>query len=612
MSTPSLQSYYSRRWLECVSDRCLPLVSILLLSSCSTGGKPLDTALTGSDVYSCSCACKVAGIALGVSTWEVCLPDGPHSPEEFAQHCADIVCPATEVMWQAIAKQSYSLCVGKCEPAEGEDEWGANPEVASGVSDISTELKCEDECEDIDCEFELIEDSDAEGGYRLGENNFDICTQFASEECDLESDVFCRPPDGDPPTLQGGIVGKMYEQRSLVIVDPSKSNISILFSSSRAQYSSASAVSGRLWFSQSDVCPGSPCRNRVALSLFSGDIELGGYRIAKSTIRGGTKPFLVDFSSSGETEVEGDHFEFTISAEIDGKPFAFKTKHTDPVYVKIDHNSRDVFLETRGHSTISMDFGYGYRMFDLLADLRISGKLVNRPPQASAGDDIIIDCPPTGGLLLDGSGSTDGDGIDDITHFFWYVGPPPPSSHASALGYSSQIRVFPSAGRTIYSLLVMDNQNQASYDTISVFVRDSTPPVVSLMDSSFDDYTEHSVGMEGSFIYQELQIITQDSCPGIVSTRVIDALIDENNMKSSMACFTTTDTIGGVTNLNIGYPRTSAEHVATLFFESFDVSGNRLYWELDITIPRQVAPICTDISSLSQIASVNSGPINIQ
>ncbi len=96
---------------------------------------------------------------------------------------------------------------------------------------------------------------------------------------------------------------------------------------------------------------------------------------------------------------------------------------------------------------------------------------VNHPPVADAGDDQRVECEGDGmaTVTLDGTGSHDPDGADDIVLYRWSEG-------ETVLGEGETLEADLDLGAHEITLLVRDAAGEEDTDTVEVTVVDTTPP----------------------------------------------------------------------------------------------------------------------------------------
>jgi|GEM_PF-2047297 len=116
----------------------------------------------------------------------------------------------------------------------------------------------------------------------------------------------------------------------------------------------------------------------------------------------------------------------------------------------------------------------------------------NAPPVANAGADQEIEgTGPFTTVCLDGSGSSDPDG--DELAYEWKDG------GNTIIGESACIVIEQGVGAAIYTLTVTDPDGLAVTDTVSVIVRDTTPPEITTP-FSLTGYVAYSSGAKIEFI----------------------------------------------------------------------------------------------------------------
>ncbi len=98
--------------------------------------------------------------------------------------------------------------------------------------------------------------------------------------------------------------------------------------------------------------------------------------------------------------------------------------------------------------------------------------MTNRAPHADAGPDALVECASAGTteVLLDGAASSDPDG--QPLSFEWR------DEAGTVLGSTVQVRVPQSRGSRTYTLTVEDGLGGTDSDTVTITVRDTTPPAI--------------------------------------------------------------------------------------------------------------------------------------
>lgn len=128
--------------------------------------------------------------------------------------------------------------------------------------------------------------------------------------------------------------------------------------------------------------------------------------------------------------------------------------------------------------------------------------IYNRVPLPNAGADQVIECarPSGASVTLDGSGSTDPDG-DLLTYTWTWAG-------GSAEGVNPTVQL--PLGTTVVTLTVSDGKATAT-DTVSITVRDSTPPVTAATGGNGDWYNTNMISTFTTF----------DICSGVKEVHYI-------------------------------------------------------------------------------------------
>jgi hypothetical protein len=95
----------------------------------------------------------------------------------------------------------------------------------------------------------------------------------------------------------------------------------------------------------------------------------------------------------------------------------------------------------------------------------------NNPPVASAGPDQTIEATgPTTYFTLNGAGSHDPDG--DPISYKWQ------DSNGNVVGATSSVNLARGLGTHMFTLAVTDSNNAASTDSVTITIRDTTPPTI--------------------------------------------------------------------------------------------------------------------------------------
>jgi hypothetical protein len=138
---------------------------------------------------------------------------------------------------------------------------------------------------------------------------------------------------------------------------------------------------------------------------------------------------------------------------------------------------------------------------------------VQHPPVASAGPDLVAKAGPdcVAAVTLDGTGSRDEDG-EDLTYI--WTGP-----FGATAG--SRVTVSLPLGVHTITLLVQDGQH-SSTDTVTVTVRDGTPPVIHKIEAEPDVIAAH----EHDLRQVTVEVDATDTC-GSPSCRITGVTADE-------------------------------------------------------------------------------------
>ena len=153
---------------------------------------------------------------------------------------------------------------------------------------------------------------------------------------------------------------------------------------------------------------------------------------------------------------------------------------TDPNVIHIVTPSSEIYQITDpepGEWTINL-FGSAVPEGGEIVTVTVTEAPANRPPVADAEADAILECiDPTGSsLTLDGSASGDPDG-DPLT-FEWI------SVAGDVVGRSSRTDLILPLGTHTFTLVVNDGRGGTAEDVVTVTVRDTTAPALTLSNPS--------------------------------------------------------------------------------------------------------------------------------
>lgn len=148
----------------------------------------------------------------------------------------------------------------------------------------------------------------------------------------------------------------------------------------------------------------------------------------------------------------------------------------------------------------------GYAVHDL--DMPNSSPC-NVPPVANAGADINVGAGSNclGNVTLNGSGSTDADGVNTIVSYTWKEG-------QTVLGTGVTLSTNLSVGTHTITLEVKDNWGIASTDDVVITVSDLIPPSINCMPS----ISTNATGPSGTLV-NYTQPVGTDNCSGVTTTR---------------------------------------------------------------------------------------------
>lgn len=159
----------------------------------------------------------------------------------------------------------------------------------------------------------------------------------------------------------------------------------------------------------------------------------------------------------------------------------------------------------------------------------------NQPPVANAGFDQTVECTSNLGtsVTLDGSGSSDPDGADDIVSYVWSEG-------VANLGTGVTINTSLSLGTHQITLTVTDAVEETDTDTVQITVQDTTAPVITLngaanliLECAIDSYTELGAGVF-------------DACDATVSVVIGGHTLDDHMPGTYVVTYDATDASGNV------------------------------------------------------------------
>ncbi len=390
---------------------------------------------------------------------DVCLGEGM-SPDEF---CRDVVCPSAA----AGISTETPICV------ECDFEDATEPVEAA---------ECEGECEREVCDVQF-----ADG--EVDVPNIETCTTLVDEQDSCANlpggeTTLCRPepgadnPDdenGDALTLatprKSGLLRHFLEPRtSLEFSRRSIADIEVGDASRRVAVRGTGELIGQ-------PCPNQSCLLRLSLNLRGpSSFDLDGYEVSDTTIFGGSGRHEIQLNSAGIGTLNRGKVAGTFIGTIEGHKTGFIDSNKAPITVEVDWNAGTVHLFD-GFS-IPKDGDrprIGVRL-DLLGDM------LNRPPNADAGPDQIVECtsPSGASVPLDASRSRDLD--DNIEFFSWRTGPGSTTarSEVTTVGAGTDVTQPVSTtvplGKTTYALSLADAAFQIDSDTTTVHVVDTTPP----------------------------------------------------------------------------------------------------------------------------------------
>jgi hypothetical protein len=236
-------------------------------------------------------------------------------------------------------------------------------------------------------------------------------------------------------------------------------------------------------------CPGVGCATGMAYQLdvdpfeFSGFLGLVTVSLEDITTAGATQPAaamldpagvgqvaaLATLSSGRATRVEEDLL------GTDESTSALIGSNVEPIGIIVDWTNNQCAISGTVLGSTNEDS-------ELAVTVNLLGTIVNEPPAADAGSDQTIECtsPDGADVVLDASGSTDPD--PNLALVGWRRGDPFSQNPADEFGpddFGATYTVLQDFGTESYHLLVIDAYMQASPDSFSATVEDTTPPVIS-------------------------------------------------------------------------------------------------------------------------------------
>ncbi|MFH1568616.1 MAG: immunoglobulin-like domain-containing protein [Gemmatimonadota bacterium] len=190
--------------------------------------------------------------------------------------------------------------------------------------------------------------------------------------------------------------------------------------------------------------------------------------------------------------------------------------------------SEEIVFEARDTGTL--------HEFAATAGVRLSYSLLNAPPVAHAGDDIVVPClsPTATPVTLDGTGSADPDG--DPLSFRWLEG-----GRIIATGARPTVEL--SLGSHPIALVVNDGQVDSEPDEVVVQVVDVTAPVMVLVG-------DPTLYLELGTPYAEPGVTAIDACDGDLSQAVTrSGEVNEQVEGTYAISYSVTDAAGNAASL---------------------------------------------------------------
>jgi hypothetical protein len=240
---------------------------------------------------------------------------------------------------------------------------------------------------------------------------------------------------------------------------------SISFGARPGPHSAHNSTDFIVFWRQRDDWSGTQPGDLVLVFVENGQAVLPAFRVPLNpnfTNVGGnvTDSYVLRIRRTGRT--------VTFEVSDDGVNVRFSASHTYGSHI----DGLVQFMVVHGNSFANWDSYADYDYF------RLSLGQPNQPPMADAGADQSVECASHAGteVTLDGSGSSDPDG--DALSYEWR------DAEGNILGNSAQLTLTLPLGQHIFTLTVTDAHGAASSDSVAVEVVDTTPPALTLANSS--------------------------------------------------------------------------------------------------------------------------------
>jgi Big-like domain-containing protein/copper-binding protein NosD len=201
---------------------------------------------------------------------------------------------------------------------------------------------------------------------------------------------------------------------------------------------------------------------------------------------------------------------------------------------------------------------------------------VNQAPIANAGDDQVVaaDSGCVAAVTLSGSGS-DPDG-DPLT-FVW--------SGAFGSGSGATVTVSLPVGTHVVTLTVSDGKGGVSADSVTITVRDTTPPTIQAIaaNPSVINRTNHDM------VSVAISVSATDACGGAVTCRIVSVTSNEPVSGTGGGDLSPDWQITGPLTLLLRAERSpkGSGRVYTITVECSDASGNPSTRTTTVTVPRK-------------------------
>lgn len=201
----------------------------------------------------------------------------------------------------------------------------------------------------------------------------------------------------------------------------------------------------------------------------------------------------------------------------------------------------------------------------------------NSPPLADAGPDQAVECAGSGcaSVTLDGSASSDPDG--DSLSFEWR------DAKGSVIGAAARLTLDPPLGEHIFTLTVSDPEGARSSDTVTIVVRDTTPPVVSSAAATPSILWPPN----GQMVSVAVNAVVSDACDANASCRIAGVRSSETPVVRGAGSRAPDGEIAGPMSVRLRAERsgTGLGRTYTIALECRDASGNVTSREVEVLVP---------------------------